>query len=67
MIEMWLLLLRLFVVLIFGPRVSNLFLFNLKGAPRIDLPLFKFSLAISVLASLFSPTLSLVGETNQSY
>ena len=60
---MRLLLLRLFVVFLFSPRVSSLFLFNLKGASRIDLPLSKFSLAILVLASLFSLSLSLAGET----
>ena len=65
MIEMRLLRLRLFVVYFLRPRVSSLFLFNLRGAPKIDLPLSKFSLAISVLNSLFSELTLSVGETNK--
>ena len=63
MTKMWLLLLRLFIIVFLSPRVPSLFLFNFRGAPRIDFPLSKFSLAISVLASLFSASLSLAGET----
>ena len=37
---------------------------TLGGAPKIDLPLSKFSLAISVLNSLFSKLTLSAGETN---
>ena len=39
------------------------FLSNLGGAPKINLPLSMFSLAKTVLTSLFSDTTLLVGET----
>ena len=63
MIEMRLLLLRLFVVFFLVLRFLVYFFSTLGGAPRIDLPLSKFSLAISFLASLFSTSLSIAGET----
>ena len=62
MIEMLLLLFRLLRVSLFGPRVLSFHLILLRGAPKIDLPLSKFSLAKSVLTLLFSiSTLLLVG------
>ena len=63
MTKMWLLLLRLFIIVFLSPRVPSLFLFNFRGAPRIDFHLSMFSLTISILASLFSESLSLAGET----
>ena len=62
--ELQLLLLRLFVVFLLCPRISNLFLFNLRGTPRIDLLLSKFSLVFSVLASSFLELTLSAGETN---
>ena len=64
MIEMRLLQLRLFVVYFLSSRVSSLFLSTLGGAPKIDLPLSKFSLVISVLNSLFSELTLSAGEKN---
>ena len=58
MIEMLLLLFRLFKVSLLIPRVFNFLLILLRGAPKIDLPLSMFSLATSVLTLLFLiPTL----------
>ena len=57
---MWLLLLKLFVIFPFCPRVSS----HLGGAPRIDFPLSKFSLAILVLNSLSSELTLSTSETN---
>ena len=54
MTEMRFFQLRLFVVYLLSLRDSSVFLFNHRGAPRIDLLLSMFSLAISVLDSLFS-------------
>ena len=53
MTEMLLLLFRLLRVSLFSPRVFNIFLLKFRGAPKIDLPLSMFSLANSVLISLF--------------
>ena len=64
MTEMWLLRLRLFVINFLSPRLFVSFFSTWRGAPRIDLPLFMFSLAISVLVSLFSKLTLLAGETN---
>ena len=64
MTKMRLLRLRLFVVNLLSPRVSSLFLLNLRSAPRIDLPLSTLSLAISVLISSFLELILLAGETN---
>ena len=64
MIEMRLFWLRLFVINLLSPRVSSLFLFKLRVAARIDLPLSTFSLATLVLNSLFSELTLLAGETN---
>ena len=61
MTEMRLLRLRLFVINLLSPRLSVSFFSILRGALRIDLPLSMFSLAISVLTSLFSITLLLGG------
>ena len=63
MIEMLLLLFWLLRVSLFSPRVFNIFLLKLRGAPKIDLPLSKFSLANSVLISLFSILTLLAGGT----
>ena len=56
----WYFLLLTFLVL--GFLVS--FFSTLRGVPKIDLPLSKFSLAISVLNSLFSELTLSAGETN---
>ena len=64
MTEMMLLLFRCLVISLLNPRVSSLFLFKLRGAPKIDLPLSMFSLVVSILISLFSELRFLVGETN---
>ena len=63
MTEMLLLLFRLLRVSLFSPRVFNIFLLKLRGSPKIDLPLSKFSLANSVLISLFSILTLLTGGT----
>ena len=56
-------LLRLLKVSLLNPRVFNLFLIKFRGAPKIDLPLFTFSLANSFLTSLFSVSTLLAGGT----
>ena len=61
MIEMLLLLFKLLRVSLLSPRVFSFLLSCLGGAPKIDLPLSIFSLAISILTSLFSITLLLGG------
>ena len=63
MTEMLLLLFKLLIVSFLSPRVLNLFLISLRGAPKIDLSLSMFSLANSFLTSLFSVSTLLVGET----
>ena len=63
MTEMLLLLFRLLRVSIFNSRVFNIFLLKLRFAPKIDLPLSKFSLANSVLISLFLISTLLLGGT----
>ena len=63
MTEMLLLLFRLLRVSLLNPRVFNIFLLKLGGAPKIDLPLSMFSLANSVLISLFSFLTLLAGGT----
>ena len=61
MTEMLLLLFKLLRVSLLCPRVFSFFLILLGGAPKIDIPLSMFSLAILVLTSLFSITLLLGG------
>ena len=64
MIEMLLLLFRLLRVSLLSSRVlSNDFFSSLEGAPSIDLPLSKFSLANSILTSLFLTLILLAGGT----
>ena len=63
MTEMLLLLFRLLRVSLFSPRVFNIFLVKLRGSPKIDLPLSMFSLANSILISLFSILTLLAGGT----
>ena len=63
MTEMLLLLFRLLVIVLLSPRVLVSFLSSLGGAPKIDLPLFMFSLAKTVLTSLFLDSTLLAGET----
>ena len=53
MIEMLFFLFRLLRVSLISLRVFNIFLSCLGGAPKIDLPLSKFSLANSFLTTLF--------------
>ena len=53
MTEILLLLFRLLRVSLLSPRVFNIFLLKLRGAPKIDLPLSMFSLANSILISFF--------------
>ena len=54
MTEMLLILFRLLRVSLLSPKVLAFFLSCLGGVPKIDLPLSMFSLAKSVLTSLFS-------------
>ena len=63
MIEMLLRLFRLLSVSLFSPRVFSLFLIQLRGAPKIDLPLSMFSLAKLVFTLLLSDSTLLTGET----
>ena len=63
MIEMLLFLFRFLSVSLLRPKVFNLFLIKLRGAPKIDLPLSMFSLAQTILTSLFSKSTLLAGET----
>ena len=59
--EMLLLLFRLLRVSLLSPRVFSFLLILLRSAPKIDLPLSMFSLAKSVLTSLFSISTLLLG------
>ena len=61
--EMLLLLFRFFGISLFSLRFLISFLSILRGALKIDLPLFMFSLAKTVFTSLFSDSTLLVGET----
>ena len=63
MTKMLFLLFRLLSVSLLSPRVFSLFLIQLGGAPKIDLPLSMFSLANSCLTSLFSVSTLLAEET----
>ena len=63
MIEMLLLLFRLLRVRLLSPRILSFLFILLMGAPKIDLPLSKFSLAKSILTSLFSISTLLLGGT----
>ena len=63
MVEMLLLLFRFLSVSLLSPRVFNLFLIKLRGAPKIDLPLSMFSLAKTILTSLFLDSTLLASET----
>ena len=64
MTEMLLLLFRLLVITLLNPRVFSLFLSSLGGAPKIDLPLSMFSLAKTVLTSLFLDSTLLASGKN---
>ena len=61
MTEMLFFLFRLLSISLLSPRVLNLFLINLRGTPKMDLPLSMFSLANSFLTSLFSVSTLLAG------
>ena len=61
MTEMLLLLFRLLGVSLLSLRVFNIFVILFRGAPKIDLPLSKFSLANSFLTTLFSISTLLAG------
>ena len=63
MTEMLLFLFGLLNISLLSPRVLNLFLIKLRGAPKIDLPLSMFSLANSFLTLLFSVLTLLEGGT----
>ena len=63
MTEMILFLLRLLRISLLSPRVFNLFLIKLRGAPKIDLLLSIFSLANSFLTPFFSVSILLAGGT----
>ena len=63
MTEMMLLLFRLLRVSHLNPKVLSFLPILLRGALKIDLPLSKFSLAKSVLTSLFSISTLLLGGT----
>ena len=63
MTKMLLLLLRLLRVSLLALGFLASFLSCLGGAPKIDLPLSMFSLAKSVLTSLFSISTLLLGRT----
>ena len=63
MIKMMLLLFRLLRVSLLSPKFFTSFFSSLGGAPKIDLPLSKFSLANSVLISFFSVLTLLAGGT----
>ena len=63
MTEMLLFLFKLLRVSLLSLRVFNIFLLKFRGCPKIDLPLSKFSLANSVLISLFSILTLLAGGT----
>ena len=64
MIEMLLFLFWLLRVSLLSLGFLVSFLSSLGGAPKIDFPLSMFSLAITVLTSLFSKLTLLVGGTN---
>ena len=61
MTKMLLLLFRFLRVSLLNPSIFRFLLILLRDAPKIDLPLSMFSLAISVLTSLFLITLLLGG------
>ena len=61
MTEMLLFLFWLLRVSFLSPRVFSFFFIMLRGAPKIDLPLSKFSLANSFLTTLFSVSILLAG------
>ena len=63
MTEMMLLLFRLLSVSFLSLRIFAFFLSSLGGAPKIDLPLSKFSLARIILTSMFSISVLLAGGT----
>ena len=63
MTKILLLLFRLLRVSLLSPRAFSFLLILLRGAPKIDLPLSMFSLAKSVLTSLFSISTLLLGGT----
>ena len=61
MTEMLLFLFKLLRISLFSPRVFNFS--SLRGAPKIDLLLSKFSLARPFLTSVFSISVLLAGGT----
>ena len=63
MTEMLPLLFRLLKVSLLSLKVSSFFLLKLRGAPKIDSLLSMFSLANSILTSLFSILTLLAGGT----
>ena len=63
MIKMLLLLFRLLSITLLSLRVFSLFLNSFRGAPKIDLPLSKFSLTRLILTSMFSISVLLAGGT----
>ena len=63
MVEMLLFLFGFLSISLLSPRVLNLFLVKLRGAPKIDLPLSMFSLANSFLTLLFAVSTLLAGRT----
>ena len=63
MTEMLFFLFRLLSISLLSPRVLNLFLINLRGTPKMDLPLSMFSLANSFLTTLFLVLILLAGGT----
>ena len=65
MIEMLLLLFWLLGVSLLSLRVFTFVLIKLRGAPKIDLPLSKFSLAKAVLTLVFSVSKLILGGTKQ--
>ena len=62
MIEMLLILFRLFSIALLSPKVFSLFLIKLRGCSYDRLPLPMFSPAKTVLTSLFSDSILLAGE-----
>ena len=61
--EMLLLLFRLLRVILLSLIIFNIFPIKLGGAPKIDLPLSKFSLTKLILTSVFSILVFLAGGT----
>ena len=62
MTEMLLLLFKVLIVTLLSPRVFSHYIFKLKGASKIDLPLYMFSLTKTIFTSLFSDSTLLASE-----